>query len=111
MRNTHDRGLHLGDITLHHLLLDKSLFLTVLPQVKDNLLTPQLQPDLDCDDKDKECDNSNKKSKKVFPSSNNKLANILKDGITDKGAPDQRVWAYLKYIECEDAKNVLKEVR
>ncbi|XP_042218295.1 WD repeat-containing protein 81-like [Homarus americanus] len=44
-RDTHDRGLHLGDFTLSHLFIDDSLYLSFLPRIQDNLIHPDsLQP-------------------------------------------------------------------
>ena len=40
VRDTHDRGLHLGDITLNHLFVDNALYLSLLPNIQDNLLYP-----------------------------------------------------------------------
>lgn len=40
-RDTHDRGLHLGDITLSHLFIDEALYLSLLPSIQDNLLKPE----------------------------------------------------------------------
>ncbi|KAK7074513.1 hypothetical protein SK128_005347 [Halocaridina rubra] len=41
VRDTHDRGLHLGDVTLNHLFVDNALYLSLLPSVPDNLLYPE----------------------------------------------------------------------
>lgn len=40
-RDTHDRGLHLGDITLHQLYIDNALYLRLLPSIPDNLIQPE----------------------------------------------------------------------
>ncbi|KAK8740038.1 hypothetical protein OTU49_003006 [Cherax quadricarinatus] len=40
-RDTHDRGLHLGDFTLSHLFIDDSLYLSLLPSIPDNLIQPE----------------------------------------------------------------------
>lgn len=39
-RDTHDRGLHLGDITLSHLFVDDALYLNLLPCISDTLIRP-----------------------------------------------------------------------
>lgn len=39
-RDTHDRGLHLGDITLSHLFVDDALYLNLLPCIADSLMKP-----------------------------------------------------------------------
>lgn len=39
-RDTHDRGLHLGDITLSHLFVDDALYLNLLPCISDSLMKP-----------------------------------------------------------------------
>ncbi|XP_045593332.1 WD repeat-containing protein 81 isoform X2 [Procambarus clarkii] len=39
-RDTHDRGLHLGNFTLSHLFIDDSLYLSLLPSIPDNLIQP-----------------------------------------------------------------------
>lgn len=39
-RDTHDRGLHLGDITLSHLFVDDALYLNLLPCISDSLIKP-----------------------------------------------------------------------
>lgn len=40
-RDTHDRGLHLGDITLSHLFVDDALYLSLLPCISDSLIKPE----------------------------------------------------------------------
>ncbi|KAF4521698.1 hypothetical protein B566_EDAN017185 [Ephemera danica] len=40
MRDSHDRGLILGDITLHDLLLTEGLWLHAIPRLEDNLHCP-----------------------------------------------------------------------
>ncbi|XP_066986474.1 WD repeat-containing protein 81 isoform X1 [Macrobrachium rosenbergii] len=47
VRDTHDRGLHLGDVTLNHLFIDNALYLSLLPHIQDNLLYPDFIHDLD----------------------------------------------------------------
>ncbi|CAL4227957.1 unnamed protein product, partial [Meganyctiphanes norvegica] len=39
-RDTHDRGLHLGDVSTQHIFLDNSLFLSLTPNVTQSLLQP-----------------------------------------------------------------------
>lgn len=39
-RDTHDRGLQLGDITLSHLFVDDALYLNLLPCISDSLMKP-----------------------------------------------------------------------
>ncbi|XP_042862258.1 WD repeat-containing protein 81-like isoform X2 [Penaeus japonicus] len=43
-RDTHDRGLHLGDVTLHQLYIDNALYLRLLPSIPDNLIQPESSP-------------------------------------------------------------------
>lgn len=40
-RDTHDRGLHLGDVTLSHLFVDDALYLSLLPCIPDSLIKPE----------------------------------------------------------------------
>ncbi|KAK3878610.1 hypothetical protein Pcinc_016771 [Petrolisthes cinctipes] len=40
-RDTHDRGLHMGDITLRHLFIDDALYLSLLPSIPDSLIRPE----------------------------------------------------------------------
>ncbi|KAG0720026.1 WD repeat-containing protein 81 [Chionoecetes opilio] len=40
-RDTHDRGLHLGDVTLSHLYVDDALYLSLLPCIPDSLIEPE----------------------------------------------------------------------
>lgn len=40
-RDTQDRGLHLGDITLRHLFIDDALYLSLLPSITDSLIRPE----------------------------------------------------------------------
>lgn len=40
MRDSHDRGLVLGDLSLHDLLLTEGLWLQALPKLQDNLHCP-----------------------------------------------------------------------
>ena len=37
-RDTHNRGLHLGDVTLSHLFVDDALYLSLLPCIPDSLI-------------------------------------------------------------------------
>jgi hypothetical protein len=40
MRDSHDRGLALGDITLSDMLLTEGLWLQAIPRLEDNLHCP-----------------------------------------------------------------------
>ncbi|XP_045135367.1 WD repeat-containing protein 81-like isoform X3 [Portunus trituberculatus] len=108
-RDTHDRGLHLGDVTLSHLFVDDALYLSLLPCIPDTLIEPESQPS---------------QTKDV----NNEAAWLNGEPITPQGAPDPdhppvdssinipgicstgRLHDYQQLLSSDDVYNLLKQV-
>ncbi|XP_050717169.1 WD repeat-containing protein 81-like isoform X6 [Eriocheir sinensis] len=118
-RDTHDRGLHLGDITLSHLFVDDALYLNLLPCISDSLMKPDpllsqmkdineegswllgegaITPEA-ASDFDFRKSNSNDQPSLSCHSSKNF------SGIHSRRLPD-----YERLLSSEDAYNVLKQV-
>lgn len=108
-RDTHDRGLHLGDVTLSHLFVDDALYLSLLPCIPDSLIEPESQPS---------------QTKDV----NNEAAWLNEGAVTPQGAPDVdhppadssknlpgtcsggRLFDYQHLLSSNDVYNILKQV-
>lgn len=108
-RDTHDRGLHLGDVTLSHLFVDDALYLSLLPCIPDSLIEPESQPS---------------QTKDV----NNEAAWLNEGAVTPQGAPDMdhppadssknlpgtcsggRLFDYQHLLSSNDVYNILKQV-